>query len=483
MKFLVLSDLHIKNTKAGDIKNNSRAVGAYFVTQEARKLGIDATNIDYFLSWPKDLLIKSMLTWFGDEEECLIGYSGSIDASGRDYYKELVQELQKDIPQLKVMLGGFREPQGDASWIDIMLIGRCTNILLAYLQGKDISKYRVFENPPCYKNPTGVIMDDPVYNVIEENDFWQPQELMTIETALGCKFNCSFCGYDYRNNKNPQLNTVDRLVETMQTAYDKAGITNFFLADDTINEEDAKLQLLVDARRQLTFEPWLMSFARMDIIGAKPHQVDLMNECKLHGLYFGIESMNPAATKMIRKGGKPEKNYETLKLVKREMPDAFTYGNFIIGLSGDTEESIWHHAERIVNEQLLTSAGAFTLRLYSQLENEEIKSEFDRDPAKYGYNILPDEKNYEDLKLGYASDYWENEWTNRDHSREINTRINAYFSKNLTSLFSAHEISSMKALIPNMRWVEYNNMIMFAQSTQDTMMQKYIKEKSNWLLT
>ena len=41
----------------------------------------------------------------------------------------------------------------------------------------------------------------------------------------------------------------------------------------------------------------------------------------------------------------------------------------------------------------------------------------------------------------------------------------------------------MKALIPNMKWAEYNNMIMFAQGTQDTMMQKYIKEKSNWLLT
>ena len=37
-------------------------------------------------------------------------------------------------------------------------------------------------------------------HIIQENDFWDSRELMTIETALGCKFNCSFCGYDYRNN-------------------------------------------------------------------------------------------------------------------------------------------------------------------------------------------------------------------------------------------------------------------------------------------
>ena len=50
---------------------------------------------------------------------------------------------------------------------------------------------------------------------------------MTIETALGCKFNCTFCGYDYRNNKNPKLNNIDTVIASMQTAYDVAGITNF----------------------------------------------------------------------------------------------------------------------------------------------------------------------------------------------------------------------------------------------------------------
>jgi hypothetical protein len=481
MKFLVLSDLHLRETRAGKIKNNGRGVGAYYVTQEARKIGIDCCNIDYFLDWPRDLLVKCILSYFKDEKECLIGYSGSIDASGTDFYKELVKELQQDIPQLKVMLGGFREPQGDSDWVDILLIGRCTNILLDYLQGKDISKYQVFDNPPGYKNPAGVIIEPPVYNILREDDFWSPNELLTIETALGCKFNCSFCGYDYRNNKNPTLNGIDRLVETMQTAYDVAGITNFFLADDTINEVDDKLLLLGEVKKQLTFEPWLMAFVRIDIMGAKTHQIDLLREANILSHFYGIETLNPTITKIIRKGGKPERNYDTMRLVKKEFPEAFTYGNFIIGLTGDSKKDIWDTAKLICDEQLLTAGGTTALRLYSQLQNDEIKSEMDKDPAKYGYTIL-EQKNISWDKIGYESDNWQNDWINRTDASILNHQVDAYYRDNLPSLYTAHDYAMMKTLIPNVPIPQYNHMMMFAQGVQNSMMNQYISNKSKSML-
>ena len=108
MKLLVLSDLYIRGTRIGGAPNNNRPAGAYYITQLARENGIDATNIDYFMSWPRQLLIESILKWFDNEKECHIGFSGSIDVSGLDAYKEIVLELKKDLPQLKVMLGGFR---------------------------------------------------------------------------------------------------------------------------------------------------------------------------------------------------------------------------------------------------------------------------------------------------------------------------------------------------------------------------------------
>ena len=480
MKFLVLSDLHIRHTRGGSIKNNSRGIGAYYVTQKARELGIDATNIDYFLDWPRELLIRSILRFFADSKECLIGYSGSIDASGTEYYRKLTEDLKKELPQLKVMLGGFREPQGDSNWVDIMLIGRCTNILLDYLQGKDISKFQIFNNPPGYRNPLGVIVDEPVAPIIQENDFWDSRELMTIETALGCKFNCSFCGYDYRNNKNPKLNDLDTVIESMQTAYDVAGITNFFLADDTINEVDDKLKLLGEAKRSLTFEPDLMSFVRLDIMGAKPHQIDLMQECNLRGHFYGIESLNSNVTKTIKKGGRPERNFEILRRIKNEFPEAFTYGNFIVGLTGDNEEDIWKHARTIVDEQLLTSAGATTLRLYSDLQNDEIKSELDKDPAKFGYKIL-EQKTIDWDNIGYQSDNWENEWINRTKGEKLTRKLDDYYAERLESIFTSHEIYSIKTLLPGLPYRDYNNKLPMLRRSQSKMMNQYIKKKSEFL--
>lgn len=482
MKFLVLSDLNQKLTRVGSLKNNSRGIGAYYVTQKAREFGIDATNIDYFLDWPRELLLECILTWFGNEEECVIGYSGSIDASGTNYYKELTDDIRKHIPQLKVMLGGFREPTFDeTSWIDIMLIGRCTNLLLKYLKGEDISEYQILQDPPCYRNPLGVVMDDPVAITVEPNDFWSSRELMTIETALGCKFNCTFCGYDYRNNKNPKLNNIDTVIESMQTAYDVAGITNFFLADDTINEVDNKLELLGEVKRSLTFEPDLMSFVRMDIIGSKPHQIDLMRECNLRGHFYGIESLNPAVTKSIRKGGKPERNYEIMRRVKAEFPEAFTYGNFVIGLTGDSEEDIWKHANTIVDEQLLTSAGCTTFRLYSDLQNDEIKSDIDKDPAKFGYSII-DEKTVEWDTIGYESDNWKNDWTTRDDADKVTKAVDDFYKDNLTSVFTSHEIYSVKTLLPGLEIADYNNSLPLLRRSQKQMMNEYIRNKSEWLM-
>ena len=109
-----------------------------------------------------------------------------------------------------------------------MLVGRCANIFLDYLQGKDISQYKVYDNPPGYKNPTELLQinqhrtsKDDLAGVIQEP---------TIELSLGCKFNCSFCGYDYRNNKNPQIAKLEDVVESLQTAYDVAGITRFIFS-------------------------------------------------------------------------------------------------------------------------------------------------------------------------------------------------------------------------------------------------------------
>ena len=169
-----------------------------------------------------------------------------------------------------------------------------------------------------------------------------------------------------------------------------------------------------------------------------------------------------------------------MRRIKNEFPEAFTYGNFLVGLTGDNEEDIWKHARTIVDEQLLTSAGATTLRLYSDLQNDEIKSELDKDPAKFGYKIL-EQKTIDWDNIGYQSDNWENEWINRTKGEKLTRKLDDYYAESLESIFTSHEIYSIKTLLPGLSYKDYNNKLPMLRRSQSKMMNQYIKKKSEFL--
>lgn len=483
MKFVLLSDLGTKPTRAGHLQNNSRASGAHHIVQLANAYSIEATNIDYWREWGSSLIKYSILEWFGDDSEPWIGLSGSIDGSSTQEFKVLVHSLKEELPQLKVMLGGYRVPTGEGSWVDIAYIGRSANIFSKWLKGEDISEYLFNINnayPPTYKNLHGQIRELPVAPITKEEDFWCEHETHTVELALGCKFNCSFCGYDFRNVRNPVLLSEEVLYNSLKSAYDTFGITNFVLADDTINEVDDKLILLAKVNKQLDFEPNYMAFARADVMGAQMHQIDLLKEARVNSMFFGLESLNPKVTKMIRKGGKPERMLNSLREIKREFPEAFTFGNLIMGLTGDTEESIRDNCKIIVDEQLLTSAGCNPLRLYNNLENPDVESDMDKDPAKFGYEIIGTDKEWKEL--GYSSQVWKNDWTTTPQADELSLSIDKLLGDGLESRFTSHEVFGLRALIPDQEYSWYNNHFQLANRVRMKNVKAYIMKKSNWLL-
>jgi len=481
MKFALLSDLGHKPTRAGRLLNNSRASGAHHITQLARDHGVDATNIDYWTEWSTATLRDSLLTWFNDDPEPWIGLSGSIDGSSTKEFRTLVHLLKAQLPQLKVMLGGWRVPVGEEDWVDMAFIGRSGNIFTKWLQKQDISEYlySIPGQPPTYKNPHGQILELPVAPIVQENDFWSEYETHTIEIALGCKFNCSFCGYDYRNVRHPVLVDEEKLFNSIQSAHDKFGITNFVLADDTINEVDDKLILLAKVNKQLNFKPNYMAFARADVLGAQMHQVDLLREARVNSMFFGLESLNPTVTKMIRKGGKPERMLQSLRDIKKEFSEAFTFGNLIIGLTGDNYESIMDNCKTIIDEQLLTSGGCNPLRIYKNLENPDVQSDIDKDPEKFGYEITGEDREWREL--GYASQSWKNDWTTTIQAEQLALDIDKYLGSGLESLYTAHEMHGLKTLVPDQEWSWYNDHFHLANRLRDKVVTRYIKNKQKWL--
>lgn len=481
MKFILLSDLGTKPTRAGNLQNNSRSSGALHIVEIANSMGVESTNIDYWREWGVDNLRKCITNWFGDDPEPWIGLSGSIDGSSTQEFKNLTYLLKREIPNLKVILGGYRVPVGEEDWVDFAFIGRSGNIFTEWLHGNDLEKYVFSENPLTYKNPHGQILEKPVSPMLQSTDFWSDKETHTIELALGCKFNCSFCGYDFRNNKNPVLIDPEKVYNTLKDAHDNYGIRNFVLADDTINEIDDKLNLLGDIVEQLDFEPNFMAFVRADVLAAKPHQIELLQRSRINSMFFGIESLNPNVTKTIRKGGKSERMLAGLKQLKRDYPEAFTYGNLLIGLTGDSEKDIWDSCHKIADEQVLTSAGCNSLRLYENIENPDVMSDIDKNPKEFGYDIIGTDKEW--AELGYSSQNWQNDWINTQDADALSAKVDQFLMQNLQSHFTAHEIFGMQAMLPNIPWKNYNGMINLFNRGRNSVVATYIKQKSEWMLT
>jgi len=451
-----------------------------WICQLVRKHGAVAETIDYFRQWEEQELVDSIIKFFGKDPEIYLGTSGSVDDGNTTYFKQICEQVRERLPHLKVILGGYRVATGDASWVDASFIGRCSNLVEDYFCGKDISVSKISNDPPTYKNPYNIILEEPIAPLVSEHDFIDSRELLTIELGLGCKFNCAFCGFDYRNNRRPVINTVQNVYDACQSAYDMYGVTNFYLADDTINEVDDKLELLGEVCKKLSYKPNFMAFARLDIIGAKKHQVDLLREANINTLFFGIESLNPTVTKSIRKGGNPERNYDALRYIKQEYSDAFTYGNFIAGLAGDSEEGIHDSVDKIIDEQLLTSAGINPLRIYSRIDNPDSQSEIDKNPAKYGYTILEGGKFAG--QYGYDADNWSNDWCDNNKAEEISIAVEQKFASGLESIYTAHEFAGIKSLLPGYGVSDYNKLIYLANRTQEHMIvKKYIRDKKNTL--
>lgn len=480
MKVVIVSSLAIRGTRLGSLENNSKLSGPLSICEMVRSLGGEATTIDYFDKWDLQHLAECLCKWFGDEKHIVIGTSGSVNDGNTILFARLCSIIKQSLPHLKVMLGGYRVITGNADWVDVSFIGRCKNLVREWLLGNDISKFQIADNPPSFRNPHNQIMEEPVSPIMVPSDFGSPEEVITIELSLGCKFDCSFCGFDYRNNKTPKINQIESVIESCQTAYDLFGMTKFFLADDTINEVNTKLEVLAEVNNQLSFDAEFMAFARLDIMGAKPEQIELMQAANLKTMFFGIESLNPAVTKGIRKGGKPERNYDIMRMIKRDFPDAYTYGNFIIGLAGDSEQDIWRHMNNIVGEQLLTSAGCNALRIYNDLDNWENMSNIDRYPEQYGYT-LSDQSGFAG-QYGYDANHWTTDWTNYVNACELSTNIDQFLAKNLASAYTAHEMFSIKTMMPGLTYSNYAGILPTVNRKAVSLQRTYIKRKSKWLL-
>jgi len=481
-KVCILSE----NTNGCAPHNHYRNLGASEVTRRLVKRNIPCTTIEWFSHWDISELYFCIHNYLKDAKTPIIAISVPFLADDVYLIKETLEKLKSSLPDLQIILGGNRTYDNNFdTFVDYYFIGRSMEIFESWLDNKDMTCFQTAIPNVFINNSIKAENELPVLAFYNDNDFLTEHDIVGFELGIGCRFNCSFCNYDLRNMRNPKIADADHIVNTLQNLYNKYGIKNFFLTDDTINESIEKLETLAEVVRRLSFKPNLAGYFRLDLLSQEGQQ-QLWKEIDMAAVFFGIESFNSTASKRIRKSGRIVSQIETLKKLRALTPNTFLSAGMIIGLSGDSKDDIFQSI-RYVHENNLLDAMQYSVLSMSIMETEIFDnfmlSDLSKEPEKFGYKILGKRQRQGRAVQGVYD--WQNEWCTYDQAIKLKEEINDYLKVLKISSSDAFEYLSFLSLeiAEHKEIIKTMNHLAITKSLQkaNRLRQEYVVKKTNSL--
>jgi radical SAM superfamily enzyme YgiQ (UPF0313 family) len=193
----------------------------------------------------------------------------------------------------------------------------------------------------------------------------------------------------------------------MQSSYDKYGVSNFYILDDTFNDSTYKLDILQDTVKRLTFQPKFWAYTRLDLIAQNNELIDKLYDIGLRGIYFGIETLNKRTGLIIGKGFDRAKQINTIRQIRERYGNQVTmHGSFILGLPEENISSMQQTFNQLMDESIPLHTFIFhVLNLYKN-EAVPFNSELGKNFKDYGYTELNTNPN--SPKINWKNDHLDN---------------------------------------------------------------------------
>jgi hypothetical protein len=227
---------------------------------------------------------------------------------------------------------------------------------------------------------------------LEQEQFWEgdailPGEVLPLALGRGCRFSCKFCGYPLIGRK---AGTYERTIDNLMLDWDarkKLGASSVTaIIDDTINESDARIELLEAMKKHDNDFGW-GGYLRADLIWSKEDQITRLPNSGLLTGFHGIESLHETGSKSIGKGWSGKHAEEWLpKLYNdtwgKQISAAFS---LIIGLPGEPLESN-RRTHQWIKDNFTTVSWKFCALTIAR-DGRDWPSEFDKSAEEYGYRF------------------------------------------------------------------------------------------------
>jgi radical SAM superfamily enzyme len=409
-----------------------RSIGAYQLSNFIKNHGYSTQVIDFIHLLPKDVLMMLLKKFTGDNTQVLavsstfISYEKHMgtnivnkNAKGGvifDNLKHCLIEYKKLYPHVKLIVGGAKAKQYEhMDLFDFCFTGYGELALLNFLKAGATRKGKMVDGDLYLAKFNAHEIDHKFSN----NDIIFENETLPIEISRGCIFKCKFCAYPLNGkSKLEHVRDVNLIKEELINNYEKWGITNYLISDDTFNDSNDKLKILHDMIVELPFKINFVCYLRLDLLyHFRDTQLEMLERMGLKSCHFGVESFNPTTAKFIGKGMSEDKTKDFLLFLKERWNGKISFMcTFINGLPFESKESCIETGNWCIENDI-----TFWMMPLFIDPNRTYKSDIDVNYEKYGYKL---EDNLS----------WTTEYMTMDEAVQISARF--------TSDPSQHKISA-----------------------------------------
>lgn len=283
----------------------------------------------------------------------------------------LVAELRRARPDLAIVLGG-PEITADNTWVlqsgaaDYAVFGEGEQTFAALLAARS-GRSANLEIPGLWSLPGGPppAPRSPLTNLDEISSPYlegildaADEESLFLETTRGCLYKCHFCYYP-KSYPGPYFLSEEKVLANLRHAQQR-GAREVFLLDPTLNQRrdfPAFLRLLARGNpdRQFTYS------AELRAEGIQEETARLLAEANFTEVEVGLQSIDPQAQALMERR-------VNLKAFQRGVRAMLDVGirvrvDLILGLPGDTPDSVRRGIDYLADGQLFTEAQIFNLSI------------------------------------------------------------------------------------------------------------------------